>query len=92
MQKVVMAVRGAEEKIDKLVGEEETAETRPSIAMERTERMALGAASKLDILQVHGAISRHSTGEVTDRTGPTVLPQGMCSSLFTRPVRIYLFP
>jgi hypothetical protein len=52
MPKVVMEVLVAEGRMVKPVGGEETAETRQSIAMERTVRMVLEAASKLNILQV----------------------------------------
>jgi hypothetical protein len=47
MRKVVMVVLAVEERMVKLVVGEETAETQPSIAMESTVRMVLGAASKL---------------------------------------------
>jgi hypothetical protein len=44
--------RAAEVRMAKLVAEEETVEMQLGIAMERTARMVLGAASKFNILQM----------------------------------------
>jgi hypothetical protein len=52
MQKVAMVVPAAEVRMAKLVAEEETAEVRLGIIMERTARMVLGAAGKFNVLPV----------------------------------------
>jgi hypothetical protein len=51
MQRVGTGVQAVEERMDKLVGEEEMAETRLGIGMESMVRMVRGAASKLNALQ-----------------------------------------
>ncbi len=51
-----MVVPAAEVRTAKLVAEEETVEMRLGIAMERTESMVLGAASKFTVLYVPDGI------------------------------------
>lgn len=52
MQKVATVVLVAEGRMAKLVAEEETAETRPDIVMEKTVRMVLEAESESKVLYV----------------------------------------
>jgi hypothetical protein len=52
MRKVVMVARVAEGRMDKRVGREGMAETRRDTAMERTAKMAQGAESKSQVLEM----------------------------------------
>ncbi len=52
MQKVATVAQAAEVRMAKLVVEVEMAEMRLGIVMERMATMALGAASKFNVLQV----------------------------------------
>ena len=51
-----MAVREEEERMGKLVDEEEMAEMRPGIGMERMVMMVLGAESKFHMLELHALV------------------------------------
>jgi hypothetical protein len=51
-----MAVRAEEERMGKLVDEEEMAGMQLGIGMERMVRMVLGAESKFHVLELHARV------------------------------------